>query len=194
MMETKIDILSLLKQVDAFREGHFQFSSGLHGDTYVQSALLLKEPVLAEKACAAIADMFRDQQPEVVVGPAMGAVIVAYEVARQLGVPGLFTERENGKVTLRRMFSIKPGQRVLIVEDVITTGLSSQEVVDAMKELGADVIGVGALVDRSNGTAKIAVPFKALISRQMNNYDPAECPLCKAGVPLYKPGSRASKG
>lgn len=193
-METKIDILSLLKEVNAFREGHFLFSSGLHGDTYVQSALLLKEPPLAEKACAAIADMFRDQQPEVVVGPAMGAVIVAYEVARQLGVPGLFTERENGKVSLRRMFSIQPGQRVLVVEDVITTGLSSQEVVDALKELGADVIGVGALVDRSNGTAKITVPFKALISRQMNNYDPAECPLCKAGVPLYKPGSRASKG
>ncbi len=193
-METKIDILSLLKEVDAFREGHFLFSSGLHGDTYVQSALLLKEPALAEKACAAIADMFRDQQPEVVVGPAMGAIIVAYEVARQLGVPGLFTERENGKVSLRRMFSIQPGQRVLIVEDVITTGLSSQEVVDAMQELGANVVGVGALVDRSNGTAKIAVPFKALISKQMNNYDPAECPLCKAGVPLYKPGSRASKG
>ena len=193
-METKIDILSLLKEVNAFREGHFLFSSGLHGDTYVQSALLLKEPPLAEKACAAIADMFRDQQPEVVVGPAMGAVIVAYEVARQLGVPGLFTERENGKVSLRRMFSIQPGQRVLVVEDVITTGLSSQEVVDALKELGADVIGVGALVDRSNGTAKITVPFKALISRQMNNYVPAECPLCKAGVPLYKPGSRASKG
>lgn len=189
-MDSQVDVLSLLKQVGAFREGHFQFSSGLHSETYIQCALLTKEPLLAEKVCAAIADMYRDNKPDLVVGPAMGGVIIAYEVARQLGVPGLFTERENGTVKLRRMFSVEPGQRVLVTEDVITTGLSSQEVVDAMQALGAEVIGVAAIVDRSNGTAKISVPYKGLISRQMNNYDPAECPLCKAGVPLYKPGSR----
>ena len=189
-MSEQVDVLALLKQTDAFREGHFQFSSGLHSETYIQCALLLKEPPLTEQVCRALADMFRAEKPDVVVGPAMGGVIVAYEVARQLGVPGLFTERENGKVKLRRMFSITPGQRVLITEDVITTGLSSQEAVDALEELGATVIGVGAIVDRSGGTAKISVPHKALISRQMNNYDPAEYPLCKQGVPLYKPGSR----
>lgn len=189
-MEQKLDVLALLKEVDAFREGHFQFSSGLHSETYIQCALLLKEPQLAEKVCTALADMFRHEKPDVVVGPAMGGVVVAYEVARQLGVPGLFTERENGKVTLRRMFSIEPGQRVLVVEDVITTGLSSQEVVTAMQERGAEVIGVGAIVDRSNGNAKITVPYRALVARQMNNYEPEDCPLCKAGVPLYKPGSR----
>ncbi len=189
-METN-DVIALFKEVDAFQEGHFQFSSGLHSETYIQCALVLKEPPLAEKVCAALADLFRDEKPDVVVGPAMGGVIVAYEVARQLGVPGLFTERENGVVKLRRMFKIQPGQRVLIVEDVITTGLSSQEAVEALQALGANVIGVGALVDRSNGQAKISVPHKALIARQMNNYEPAECPLCKEGIPLYKPGSRA---
>ncbi len=189
-MENKIDVLSILKEVGAFREGHFQFSSGMHSETYIQAALLLKEPPLAEKVCTALADLFRDEKPEVVVGPAMGAVTLAYEVARQLGVTGLFTEREDGKVKLRRMFSVEPGQRVLVVEDIITTGLSSQEVVEALQELGANVIGVGAIVDRSNGNHKITVPYKALITRQMNKYDPAECPLCKAGIELYKPGSR----
>ncbi len=185
-----ITVLEMLKSVDAVREGHFKFSSGLHGEVYVQCALLLKEPDLTGKICAALADHFRKEQPEIVVGPAMGGVIAAYETARQLGVPGIFAERENGKMTLRRNFSVKPGQRVLVVEDVITTGGSSQEVVDMLESRGAVVIGVGSIVDRSNGTAKLSVPFYSLLKIKVNNYDPAECPLCKAGRPLYRPGSR----
>lgn len=189
-MLDSMQVLEMLKSVGAFKEGHFKFSSGLHGDTYVQCALLLKEPVLAEKVCRAIADHFRQDNPEIVVGPALGGVIVAYEVARQLGIPGIFTERENGMTALRRMFTIEPGKRVLVVEDVITTGKSSQEVIDLVEGLGAHVIGVGSIVDRSNGSAKISVPYYSLLEIKMNNYEPAECPLCKKGLPLYKPGSR----
>ncbi|MDK2822522.1 MAG: orotate phosphoribosyltransferase [Clostridia bacterium] len=191
MLEGK-EILNMLKKVDALKEGHFVFSSGLHSEIYIQCALLLKEPNLSEKVCRAIAEKFRHEKPDLVIGPALGGIIVAYEVARHLGVPGLFTERENGKMKLRRMFTIKPGQKVLVVEDVITTGGSSQEVVNLVESYGAHVIGVGAIVDRSNGLAKLSVPFQALVKVTMNNYTPEECPLCKQGIPLDKPGSRKS--
>jgi len=191
MLEGK-EILNMLKKVDALKEGHFVFSSGLHSEIYIQCALLLKEPNLSEKVCRAIAEKFRHEKPDLVIGPALGGIIVAYEVARHLGVPGLFTERENGKMKLRRMFTIKPGQKVLVVEDVITTGGSSQEVVNLVESYGAHVIGVGAIVDRSNGLAKLSVPFQALVKVTMNNYSPEECPLCKQGIPLDKPGSRKS--
>ncbi|SDF48163.1 orotate phosphoribosyltransferase [Sporolituus thermophilus] len=189
-MLTESEVLAILEEVEAFRKGHFKFSSGLHGDTYIQCALLLKEPRLAEKICAVIAERFRQAKPDLVIGPALGGIIVAYEVARQLGVPGIFAEKEDGKTVLRRMFSIKPGQKVLVVEDVITTGLSSQEVIDLVESMGGQVIGVGAIVDRSNGSAKISVPYTALLTIGMNNYDPHDCPLCKQGLPLIKPGSR----
>lgn len=185
-----INVLEMLKSVGALREGHFKFTSGLHGEIYVQCALLLKEPDLTGKVCAALADLFRKEQPELVVGPAVGGIIVAYETARQLGVPGIFSERENGRMTLRRSFSVQPGQRVLVVEDVITTGGSSQEVVDLLEGLGAVVVGVGSIVDRSNGAARLSVPFHSLLKIKVNNYDPAACPLCQEGVPLYRPGSR----
>jgi orotate phosphoribosyltransferase len=184
------EVLGMLKHVGALREGHFKFSSGLHSEVYIQCALLLKEPDLAEKVCAGIADHFRSQGPELVVGPAIGGIIVAYEVARSLGVPGIFTEREQGELKLRRMFSIEPGTKVLVVEDVITTGGTSQEVVDLLEKLGAEVIGVGSIVDRSNGLATLSVPFHALLQIGMNNYDPEQCPLCRQGVPIDKPGSR----
>lgn len=190
---TDQEVLDILKSVEAIKEGHFQFTSGLHSETYIQCALVLKEPKLSEIVCTAIAELFRSEKPDLVVGPALGGVIVAYEVARALGVPGFWTEREQGRMMLRRSFLIKPGQRVLVVEDVITTGGSSQEVVDLAQEMGGQVIGVGAIVDRSNGTAPISVPYRALLSRAMNNYKPEECPLCKQGIPIYKPGSRDSK-
>ncbi|NPV84370.1 MAG: orotate phosphoribosyltransferase [Candidatus Aminicenantes bacterium] len=186
------EVLEILKKVDALKEGHFKFTSGLHSNIYIQCALLLKEPDLSEKICRGIADHFRKDKPDLVIGPALGGIIVAYEVARQLGVPGLFTERENGKMTLRRMFQIQPGQRILVVEDVITTGGSSQEVIDLVEGYGAHVVGVGSIVDRSNGLAKISVPYHSMLTIRMNNYDPADCPLCKEGLPLYKPGSRDS--
>lgn len=183
-------VLEILKSVDAVRQGHFKYTSGLHGEYYFQCALLLKEPDLSADICRALADHFRPEKPEIVVGPAMGGIIVAYETARQLGVPGIFTERENGKMTLRRAFGIRPGQRVLVVEDVITTGGSSQEVVDLIETMGGKVIGVGSIVDRSMGKAKLSVPFFSLLPIEVNNYDPADCPLCKEGLPVEKPGSR----
>jgi len=191
-MLSQEEVLGILKRVDAIKEGHFKFTSGLHGSIYIQCALLLKEPALSEKVCGAIAEHFRPEQPDLVVGPALGGIIVAYEVARQLGVPGLFTERENGKMTLRRMFQVQPGQKVLVVEDVITTGGSSQEVVELMEGCGAKVVGVGSIVDRSNGRARISVPYYSLLTLKIDNYDPADCPLCKQGIPLYRPGSRDS--
>ncbi|MFZ5943068.1 MAG: orotate phosphoribosyltransferase [Bacillota bacterium] len=184
------EIISMLKEVDALKEGHFVFTSGLHSEVYIQCALLLAQPTLSEKVCQAIAEIFREEKPDLVIGPALGGIIVAYEVARHLGIPGLFAERENGKIKLRRMFKIEPGQRVLVVEDVITTGGSSQEVIDLVESSGGKVIGVGAIVDRSNGKAVISVPFQALVKVTMNNYAPEECPLCKKGIPIDKPGSR----
>ncbi|HYE81404.1 MAG TPA: orotate phosphoribosyltransferase [Clostridia bacterium] len=188
-MEQK-EVLETLRKVGAILEGHFKLTSGMHGNAYVQCALLLKEPILAEKICRGIADHFRAKQPDLVIGPALGGVIVAYEVARQLGVPGLFTERENGKMTLRRQFTVEKGQKVLVVEDVITTGGSSQEVVDLVEGMGAQVIGVGSIVDRSGGQAKLTAPYFSMLQLDVKNYDPAQCPLCAAGLPAVKPGSR----
>ncbi|KJS21332.1 MAG: orotate phosphoribosyltransferase [Clostridiaceae bacterium BRH_c20a] len=184
------EVLEMLKKVDAFKEGHFKFSSGLHSEVYIQCAQLLKEPDLSEKVCTTLAEHFCQDKPDIVIGPAMGGIIVAYEVARYLGVPGIFTEKVEGKAQLRRMFSIKPGQKVLVVEDVITTGLSSQEVIDLVEGLGGEVLAVGSIVDRSNGLAKLTVPYFSLVTISMNNYDPNDCPLCKQGIPIYKPGSR----
>jgi orotate phosphoribosyltransferase len=184
------EIRELLFQTQALKKGHFRLTSGLHSEQYVQCALLLREPPIAEKVCKALADKFRDENPEVVVGPAIGGIIAAYEVARSLGVPGIFAERENGKMTLRRGFGVEKDQRVLVIEDVITTGGSSQEVVELLQGLGAKVLGVGSIIDRSGGKTKLTVPFKSLIQLDIETYQPENCPLCAQGVELVKPGSR----
>lgn len=184
------EIRELLFQTQALKKGHFRLTSGLHSEQYVQCALLLREPKIAEKVCKALADKFRDENPEVVVGPAIGGIIAAYEVARSLGVPGIFAERENGKMTLRRGFGVEKDQRVLVIEDVITTGGSSQEVVELLQGLGAKVLGVGSIIDRSGGKTKLTVPFKSLIQLDIETYQPENCPLCTQGLELVKPGSR----
>jgi orotate phosphoribosyltransferase len=190
-MPDQQEIWDILKRVDAVREGHFRYTSGLHGRIYVQCALLLKEPMLAAKVCAGLADRFRQDRPEAVVGPAVGAVNLSYEVARQLEITSLFTERgDDGKMVLRRAFEIKPGQRVLVVEDVITTGGTTQETADLMTSLGARVVGAGSIVDRSGGKAKLTVPYFSLLRLDAEHYDPEQCPLCAAGIPIEKPGSR----
>ena len=155
----------------------------------MQCALLLKEPHLAEKVGQALGEKFLEEKPDIVVGPAIGGIIIAYEVARSLGVPGIFAERENGKMTLRRGFSVEKGQKALVVEDVITTGGSSQEVVELLRSMGVEVIGVGSIIDRSGGQNKLTVPYKSL-SFGYQDLPPEECSLCAEGKPIDKPGSR----
>lgn len=195
------EVMAILKATGAVSEGHFRLTSGKHSDFYIQCARLMQHPEKAEPVCQALADQFRagtaagsnpSQTIEVVIGPATGAILMAYEVARALGpgVRAMFTERENGVMTLRHGFSLAPGERVLVVEDVVTTGGSVQEVIDVVKGAGGQVVGIGALVDRSGGIVRFEVPFKALATITTNVYEPEDCPLCRQGLPAVKPGSR----
>ena len=182
-----------LRQEDALLRGHFRLSSGLHSDTYVQCARYLRRPELAAPAAAALAAQIRAAglRADVVVGPAMGGVVIGYELARQLGVPGIFTERDaEGQMSLRRGFSIEPGERVIIAEDVVTTGKSTLEVAAVLRGLGAEVLAVASLIDRTGGKGGLSFPHFALLAVQAATYAPESCPLCAAGVPVVKPGSR----
>ncbi len=192
-MEQK-EIYEIFKESGALLEGHFLLTSGRHSDRYMQCAQVLKDPAATEKLCKVIADAYKDSGVELVVGPAMGGIIVSYEVARQLGVPNIFAERENGAMTLRRNFSIEKGQKVLVVEDVVTTGGSVKEVIDIVKEAGGEVVGAGVLVDRSNGKVDLGVKLVPVLSMEVVSYEAADCPMCKAGESEpYKPGSRGNK-
>lgn len=192
-MYTQEEIFKIMKERDVLLEGHFRLSSGRHAAKYLQCARLLQYPDVAEPLCAQLASKFKDDCPTVVVGPAIGAIVVSYEVARALGVKSLFTERENGEMTLRRGFSLNHEDRVLVVEDVITTGGSTKEVIEAVRKLGATVIGVGVIADRSAGKVDLGVPIKALVSIEIESYLPEECPFCAEGIPAIKPGSRQEK-
>jgi orotate phosphoribosyltransferase len=192
------NVLQLLESVGAIRQGHFELSSGLHSDTYVQCALVLQYPGYAEQLGAALAAEFAGLVIEAVVSPALGGVILGHEVARALGksgqgrgVPALFVERDSsGTMCLRRGFSIEPGQRVLVVEDVWTTGGSTFETIRVVEEAGGLVVGAGALIDRSGATIEFPVTAEALVQLHISNYEPAICPLCRAGGAAVKPGSR----
>lgn len=187
-------ILDLFRRHEALLEGHFILSSGLHSDRYIQCALVLQHPRAAEQLGATLAEKFRSlsvEAPSVVVAPALGGVLVAHEVARALGVRALFTERQEGVMSLRRGFRLAPNEPALVVEDVMTTGLSTRETMDCVRRAGARVIAAGALIDRSGGAVDLGVPKNALVTLTVKNYDPSECPLCKAGVPAVKPGSRS---
>ncbi|PYV16227.1 MAG: orotate phosphoribosyltransferase [Acidobacteria bacterium] len=188
-------ILEIFRKDSALLEGHFILSSGLHSDRYIQSALVLQQPRLAEFLGMKLARKLEQLKPKVVAAPALGGVIVAHEVARALGpsVRAVFTERDKGVMTLRRGFRFGPGEPTIVVEDVITTGGSTIETIATVEQAGARVLGVGALVDRSGGKAEFHLPKAALITLEVQNYDPANCPLCKAGIPAVKPGSRYEK-
>lgn len=189
------EVLEILKETGALQEGHFRLSSGLHSGNYVQCSQLLKFPKVAEKICSALAEKFQDDHIEMVVGPAIGGILVAYEVARALDVPGIFAERENGQMTLRRGFHVEPGQRVAVIEDVLTTGGSAQEVVELLQSLGANVVTAGSIIDRTAGnTLKLKVPYQSLIALTFETYTEDQCPLCQAGLPIIKPGSRPTGG
>lgn len=190
---TENDILETFRTHSALLEGHFILSSGLHSDRYVQCALVLQNPRVAEQLCSQLAGQLRHLGASVVAAPALGGVLVAHEVARALGVRALFTERQDGVMTLRRGFSLEQGEPTLVVEDVITTGLSTRETIQCIEQSGGTVVGAGALIDRSGGTADLGLPKAALITLKIQNYKPAECPLCQAGIPAVKPGSRTKK-
>lgn len=184
------EILRLFKDTGALLSGHFRLSSGLHSGNYFQCALLLQHPSIAEKLCKELASYFKDDKPTCVIAPALGGIIVSYETARSLGVKSLFTERVEGKMTLRRGFDLKKEDRVLVVEDVITTGLSTNEVLEAVKSIGAEIIGIGCVVDRSGKILDFGVKLKSLSRLDFPAYRQEDCPLCKKGVEITKPGSR----
>ncbi len=190
---TSDQVLDIYKQTGALLTGHFLLSSGLHSEQYLQSALVLQQPDIATKLCAALADHFKNSAIEVVIAPALGGVFVSHETARALGVRALFAERVSGELTLRRGFSIKPGERVLVVEDVITTGKSTRETIEVVKKAGGVVIAAGSLVDRSGGKANLGVSYKSLMTLDVPTYTPEACPLCRAGGTPVKPGSRGLK-
>jgi orotate phosphoribosyltransferase len=186
------EVFGIFEDKGALLTGHFRLSSGLHSDKYLQCALVLQHPDVAGRLGAAMADLFAEERPECVVGPAIGGIVIAQEVGRALGVRAMFSEREDDSMTLRRGFSVAKGERVLVVEDVITTGGSVQEAVDALVAMGADVVGVGAIIDRSGDRARFSVPFKSLARLEVGAFTEDECPLCRSGEPVYKPGSRKS--
>ena len=186
------DVVELLREARALLDGHFLLTSGLHSPRYVQCARLLQYPDRAERACRALADRVRGLgRVDAVVGPALGGILVAHELARALGVRGMFTEREGGAMTLRRGFEIAAGERVLIAEDVVTTGRSSGEVGAVVAACGGQVVGVACLIDR-RPQDDLVLPLVALARLEIETYPAESCPLCRRGVPLVKPGSRAT--
>jgi orotate phosphoribosyltransferase len=191
-----LDLLAVFKEREALLDGHFLLSSGLHSPLYLQCARVLMDPALATRLGRTLADALRPQfgnvAPTAVVAPALGGVLVAHEVARAFGCPGLFTERQDGRMTLRRGFRLGPSDNVVVVEDVITTGGSTREVVDAVRGFGAAVQAVGSLVDRNGGVVDLGVPRAWLLKLEVPTYPADACPLCAAGGKPEKPGSRTA--
>lgn len=184
------DVLRRLRATEALLEGHFLLTSGLHSAGYVQCAKVLQYPQHAEVMGVGIADRVRHLSVEVVMSPAIGGIVLGQEVARALGVRAIFAEREHGKMTLRRGFGLTPGERVLVVEDVTTTGGSVREVIEVAQAHGGNLVAAAAILDRSDGTATFPAPFYALATLQIQTYDADVCPLCQQGSAPIKPGSR----
>ncbi len=188
------EILSIFKSTEALLEGHFKLSSGLHSPQYFQCAKVLQYPKHCEILCACIAQFYKDMNIDVVASPALGGIVVGQEVGRQLNARTIFTERQDGVMQLRRGFEIKPGENVLVCEDVVTTGGSTQEVIKIMQDAGGNVVGTACVVDRSGGKVKFNVPNQfSILKLEVITYNPDECPLCKQYIPIIKPGSRGIK-
>ena len=187
---TQQEKLEILKQAGVLLTGHFKLTSGRHSDRYMQCAHVFEDPKCSELFCSDIAAHFKDMNIDLVAGPAVGGIIIAYEVARQLGARNIFAEREEGKMTFRRGFTVKEGERVLVVEDTVTTGGSVREVIELIRSMKGIPVAVGSVVDRSNGTVDFGIPFYAAVSVDIPSYEEADCPLCKAGSVAIKPGSR----
>jgi orotate phosphoribosyltransferase len=188
---TDAEVLDLFRKSGALLEGHFRLTSGLHSERYLQSALVLQYPEFAESIGRELANRTRHLQSTAVLSPALGGIVIGQEVARSLGIRALFAERQEGVLTLRRGFTLGPADRVLVVEDVITTGGSTMETARVAEALGARVAGAAAIIDRSSGQSKMDLPLQALVRLEVPTYSPDSCPLCTQGVPVVKPGSRA---
>ncbi len=186
------EVMKKFEQAGAIQKGHFKLTSGVHSNTYIQCAQVMQHPEFMHNLCSELGKKFRGDDIDVIVGPAIGGIIMAHVMARVLGpwVRAIFTERENGKMTLRRSFEIKKGEKVLVVEDVTTTGSSVREVMDIVKSRQGKVVGVGVLIDRSGGKVNFGVKTERLLTVDIKTYLPEECPLCKKGIPVVKPGSR----
>ena len=185
------DNLSIMKSCEAFLEGHFLLSSGRHSGGYCQCAKLLRFPALSEEVLSTVTEQVKNLPITKVCGPAMGGVIVSYELARQLGVESIFTERKDGEMQLRRGFTVGKGDKILIAEDVITTGKSTMETVKALEDMGAEVIGAACIADRRAEDCDFALPVYAALKLSIDSYEPDDCPICKEGkLKLEKPGSR----
>lgn len=185
------DNLTIMKECEAFLEGHFLLSSGLHSGQYCQCAKLLRFPDQAAEVLKTVVEQVKGLSITKVCGPAMGGVIVSYELARQLGAESIFTERKDGQMQLRRGFSVEPGDKILIAEDVITTGKSTMETVKVLEDMGATVIGAACIVDRRAGDCAFQLPVYPALTLDIKTYEPESCPICKEGkLPLEKPGSR----
>jgi orotate phosphoribosyltransferase len=187
---TDTEVLKIFRDTGALLDGHFVLRSGLHSSQYFQCALVLQHPRIAERLCAALAAKLKGAGARVVISPAMGGLFVGHEVARALDVRHIFTEKNAmGKLEMRRGFQIGPREKVLVVEDVVTKGGRVQETIDIVRGLGGEVVGVGALVDRSHGKVDFGIPLESLLRLQVQTFDPSACPLCQAGTPAVKPGS-----
>jgi orotate phosphoribosyltransferase len=190
---TEAEVLAVFRRSGALLEGHFRLSSGLHSPGYLQCALVLQHPREAEALGAALGNLVRPLGAVTVLSPALGGIVIGQEVGRALGVRAIFAERQDGALSLRRGFALDPGERVLVVEDVVTTGGSTRETMDVARAAGAVVVGACAIVDRSGGKQGLDVPFYALLPMAVTTYQPEDCPLCKSGSPVVKPGSRTPK-
>jgi len=192
-MMTADEIKDMFMRSGALMEGHFKLTSGLHSPQYVNKFNLLSKPEYAAPLLEEMASRWRDKKVEIVVGPAVGGIILSYEIARHLNISGIFLERKKGAMTLSRGFEIKPNQRVLVVEDVVTTGASVKEVCDVVTEAGGDLIGISLMVDRSGGKSSFGIETDSLLTLDLETYDPDNCPLCDNGTALSTLGSTGKK-
>jgi orotate phosphoribosyltransferase len=188
---THDELLSLFRRSGALLEGHFRLTSGLHSPRYLQCALVLSHPANAAALANALGPLVAGLGPTVVLSPALGGIVIGHEMGRALGIRAIFAERQDGRLTLRRGFRLAPDDKVLVVEDVVTTGGSTRETMEVAREAGAAVVGAASIVDRSGGNTDLGVPYQTLLPMSVPTYDPTACPLCAQSVPVVKPGSRA---
>ena len=187
---TQNEIIDLFKKTNVIQTGHFELSSGRHTDTYLQCAQILQYPEYTNKLAAEIAKIWENEDIDLIVGPAIGGIVISYAVASEMGLRNIFSERKNGEMKFRRNLEVKENEKVLIVEDVVTTGGSVREVIELLEKSNADIVGISSLVDRSNGKVEFDYPFKPLVQLKVDSYKKDECKLCEKGISINKPGSK----